>query len=107
MTRVEYIAYIKQWKIQNRKKWRALIREYGLTKCSICGYDKCAEAIHLHHKNTSDKELDISNFIGKRSFSLKNVTLVKKELSKVTALCANCHIELHAKEWNLNSKSRE
>jgi predicted HNH restriction endonuclease len=57
----------------------------------LCGYDKCIEALDLHHKDASQKDFGISSGGLTRSWEL-----VKAEADKCVLLCANCHRELHA-----------
>lgn len=58
----------------------------------ICGYNKCADALHFHHKNPLEKTFELSH---------KGITLswekMKEEASKCLFLCANCHAEIHSK----------
>lgn len=72
------------------KKWSL---EYKGNKCSICGYDKCIEALEFHHIDMSEKEFNLSD---------RNLKLdwqeIKRELDKCIVVCANCHRELHAKQ---------
>lgn len=71
------------------KKWAV---EYKNSKCEICGYDKCLEALDFHHENPEEKEFNLSD---------RNLILdwqeIKKELDKCRLVCANCHREIHAK----------
>ena len=68
------------------------IRDYKLSKgCSVCGYNKCADALIFHH--TEDKKFDIGT--GKTRRSSEEV---RREIDKCKILCANCHAELHEKE---------
>lgn len=72
------------------KKWAL---EYAGNKCSICGYDKCKEALDFHHLDSTQKEFNLSD----RNLIL-DWTLIKKELDKCILVCANCHREIHSKE---------
>ena len=85
--RREYL--LKAVKIR-RKKIREMAIEYLGSKCSLCGYKKCLEALEFHHKDSSEKDFGISNKGYTRSWEK-----VKAELDKCTLLCANCHRELH------------
>lgn len=71
------------------KKWAL---EYKGSKCEICGYNKCSEALDFHHKNPKEKDFSLSD---------RNLILdwqeIKKELDKCSLICANCHREIHAK----------
>jgi hypothetical protein len=71
------------------------------SKCSICGYDKCSDALDIHHKNKDDKKLTFSS-----SWGIKWED-IKKELEKCILLCCRCHRELHAKENNASVVQRQ
>ena len=61
-------------------------------KCSICGYDKCIDALEFHHKNPNKKEFKLGSG---NTMSWKQY---KNEVSKCILLCSNCHKEIHSKE---------
>lgn len=78
----------KIWQKSYYKEIRKFIDNYKLSKgCSICGYNKCAMALDLHHAN--EKNFTISH--------MRVLKRVKTEIKKCIILCANCHRELHAK----------
>lgn len=77
---------------KRRKKIRRLACEYKGSKCEICGYDRCMEALEFHHKNPTEKDFSISEKGYTRSWNR-----VKAELDKCLMLCANCHRETHVK----------
>ena len=77
---------------KRRKKIRERAIEYKGARCSICGYDRCLEALELHHVNSDGKDFGISDKGYTRSWSK-----IKKELDKCVLLCANCHREVHSK----------
>lgn len=56
-------------------------------KCSICGYNKCQQALCFHHINPDEKKMDFS---GSRSWE----SLIE-EANKCVLVCANCHAEIH------------
>ena len=64
--------------------------EYLGGECSVCGYNKCINALEFHHRNPDEKDFAIS-----RSSRL-SFEDIKSELDKCDILCANCHRELHA-----------
>ncbi len=60
-------------------------------KCSICGYNKCIDALEFHHKNPNEKEFKIGSG---NTMSWKEY---KNEVSKCMLVCSNCHKEIHSK----------
>lgn len=64
--------------------------EYKGKECELCGYNKYIGALEFHHKDPSQKDLQISKVRG-RTFN----EIIKKELDKCQLLCSNCHRELH------------
>lgn len=73
------------------KEYKNLCLEYKGAKCSICGYNKCVEALEFHHRDNLEKKFSIANARFKK-FNEKT----KEELDKCDVLCANCHREIHA-----------
>lgn len=107
------LKYIKRWRMTERgkelrrkqrerekekdriqrMKMTKRIRNYKLSKgCSICGYNKCAEALEFHHNG--DKDFGIARSISTH----RKFEGIKKEMDKCIILCSNCYRELHAKE---------
>lgn len=74
--------------IRHKVKQRAVTLKGG--KCIVCGYDKCIEALHFHHRDPLQKEFQIS------SPNFNKWDDVVNELEKCDLLCSNCHAELHA-----------
>lgn len=77
------------------KKWRRATKNRVVTamggKCVICGYNKCMDALELHHIISHDKEFGLGKILGNPAAWLKIVD----ELRKCVLLCSNCHRELH------------
>ena len=61
-----------------------------LLGCALCGYSKCAEALHFHHTDDS-KEGNICQWTAQG----RSLSAIKKEISKCICVCANCHAEIH------------
>jgi hypothetical protein len=83
----------KYWSIR-RKKIISILKGIAGGKCKICGYSKCKDVLHFHHKEPS-----------KKSFGINNVPSLKsglEEIKKCILVCANCHGELHYKNKSKN-----
>ena len=65
--------------------------DYKGSKCQICGYRKCREALEFHHLNISEKDFGISDKGYTRSWEK-----IREELDKCLLVCANCHREIHS-----------
>ena len=76
------------------QKRRKLIKEkaidYKGSKCEVCGYSRCREALEFHHISDGNKSFGISEKGYTRSWEK-----VKAEIEKCLLLCANCHREIH------------
>jgi hypothetical protein len=83
--------------IKRRKKLKLKAVDYKGGKCEVCGYDRCVEALHFHHKDPSKKDFGISAGGFTRSWDK-----VKKEIDKCLLVCSNCHSEIHANQIDLH-----
>ena len=83
--------YLKIAVAKRRKEVRKKLVEHKGGSCMICGYDKCIDALDLHHRNAKEKEFGISSQGLTRAWSK-----VQLEADKCVLLCANCHREIHA-----------
>lgn len=69
-------------------------------KCQCCGYDKCLEVLHFHHKDEGMK-LKVRRKNGSLYgvtglFDIKGKKVAQQEAKKCLLVCANCHGEIHA-----------
>ena len=64
--------------------------DYLGSKCEICEYASCIQAMTFHHRDPSKKNFNIS---GKYRMPWNKVV---KELRKCALLCSRCHSEVHA-----------
>lgn len=78
---------VKRW----RKKIKSTMIESMGGCCQVCGYNKCNEALELHHLDPSQKDF---NF-GCVTANPKSAEKIKEELKKCVLICANCHREVH------------
>jgi hypothetical protein len=83
--------YLKKAVTERRKKLKVMAREYKGGKCMICGYDKCADALDFHHRDSEQKDFGLSAKGITRSWEK-----IKQEIDKCILICANCHREVHA-----------
>lgn len=80
------ICHDIKWK---QRKLDQITEILGELKCTVCGYNRCKEALEFHHLDPKHKDFSISSRV-----SISKETL-NKELSKCVCLCANCHREVH------------
>lgn len=85
--------YIKEWRKNTKLKVLACMGK----KCQICGYDKCTNALELHHIDPNEKDFGLGAIMATPVAWEKIVT----EMKKCVVLCANCHRELHDNLVNL------
>lgn len=84
--------YVVSWR--RRAKIKAIAHFGGC--CLRCGYTACIRSLQFHHKDPSQKDFTISG----KSVSWGRIL---QELEKCVLLCANCHGEIHAGMWTLDS----
>lgn len=92
---------MKKSKSQAVKDWRyntkiRIVEAMGGC-CQICKYNKCNNALELHHIDPTQKELSF----GKVRANPKSWNKIVLELKKSILLCSNCHKEVHAGITNL------
>jgi predicted HNH restriction endonuclease len=78
---------VKRWRVNSKKK---IVAALG-GKCRVCGYDKCHQALQVHHVDPSKKEFSFGAFRA----SPKSWEKAVVELKKCVLLCGNCHAEVH------------
>ena len=82
--------YAKEYRKRNRKYIDNIKKQ---SQCKLCGYDDCI-ALVFHHRDPSEKEVNIPTLCGNRC-SMKKVI---SELNKCNIVCQNCHTILHLEE---------
>lgn len=87
----------KQEKVNRKLKFLALRDKISQSKitngCCICGWNKFASALDLHHVDERDKKFSIGEAMcGSPTWSFK---AVYEELAKCCVLCSNCHRGIH------------
>lgn len=94
-------------KILEEKDWRARRKKEMIyvmgSKCQLCGYNKCPNALEFHHINPDEKNL---SFNRQKEGAWDKLS---EELRKCILLCANCHREVHSNlaDYNLQSSFDE
>ncbi len=83
-------TYLKQAVSKRRKKIRDMAIEYAGSRCIICGYNRCENALEFHHRVAKTKDFGIS--VKGCARSLK---AMKPKIDKCVLVCANCHREIH------------
>jgi transposase len=74
-----------------------LISEAG-GECMICGYSRCAAALHFHHVDPRTKRFNV------RSGNTQSLARLRQEASKCVLLCSNCHAEVEVGLTSLPAK---
>lgn len=88
-----------EWDKNKRHKIKQKLVDYKGGKCSVCGYDKCLNALEFHHVDKTTKLFALNS----GNFGKAYKTLVT-EADKCILLCANCHREIHYDENELRRK---
>jgi len=83
--------YLKLAVSKRRKTLRIKLVAYKGGCCILCGYNRCIDALDLHHLDASQKEFGISSGGLTRSWEK-----IAAEADKCILVCANCHREIHA-----------
>lgn len=78
---------VKNWR-KNTK--RRIVDAFG-SNCGACGYNKCIQALELHHLDPNEKEFSFGS-VRANPISWEKIV---KELRKCVLLCSNCHREVH------------
>lgn len=81
--------WLRRYKASRRRtelKERALAYKGGC--CSLCGYNRCPQALVFHHLDPNSKDFEISSKL--------RWDKVRLELDKTILVCANCHSEIHS-----------
>jgi transposase len=73
---------------RRRRIKELLVQEFG-GACAICGYDRCASALHFHHVDPSSKHFAVSLHA-----SALSLAKLRAEAQKCVLLCARCHAEV-------------
>ncbi|HWH45016.1 MAG TPA: hypothetical protein VNT32_09820 [Thermoleophilaceae bacterium] len=83
---------------RRRRVKSALVEEAG-GACAICGYARCAAALHFHHVDPNGKSFSL----GARGMA-RSLQRARTEARKCVLLCANCHAEVEAGHVNYHAE---
>ncbi len=76
------------WRKRTKER---IVQSFG-GKCGVCGYDKCQDALDLHHLDPTQKEFSLASI---RAWP-KSWASIVVELRKCAMLCCRCHREFHS-----------
>ena len=76
---------------RRRRKVKAILVLEAGGRCRLCGYSRCADALHFHHLDPATKSFSI----GSRGLT-RSLDSLRHEAAKCALLCANCHAEVGA-----------
>lgn len=85
----------KEQVIARRRSLIAWLREYkSARRCEWCGYDGHPSALSFHHKDATQKELNLSVAV-RHGWSFERL---HAEIAKCELVCANCHERYHCQQ---------
>ena len=90
--------HIKHWRENTKAR---IVKAFG-GSCCICNYNKCNDALELHHIDPTTKDFSIG-FIMSHIISWKRIC---EELKKCIMVCSNCHKEIHANLTDLPENTK-
>lgn len=79
---------VKDWRKRTKER---MVKSMG-GSCQCCSYDKCNQALELHHLDPNKKELSFGSVMANPT----RWDSVVIELRKCILVCSNCHKEIHA-----------
>ena len=75
----------------------------GGLKCHRCGYDTCEKALEFHHLDPTQKTGTLDSF-ARWLYRKPEWFQAKIRTTLYVLLCANCHRELHAGLWKIDTQ---
>lgn len=84
------MSHIQEYKKKQHDRQKERILYVMGDCCQLCGYNKCKQALNLHHIDPAEKDRGISGNLSRNSW--KKIVI---ELRKCILVCANCHQEIH------------
>jgi hypothetical protein len=90
----DYKEKFRQNAYRKRYEKKLKLLEISGNKCSICGYNKCPDALSFHHLDKTTKSFGLSADI----INSKSWESILEEFKKCILVCMNCHAEIHYNE---------
>ncbi len=84
------LKHLKGMRDRQRILKRKIVLLFG-GRCSVCGYDRCLNALEFHHRSHDNKKFELNA----REVSKHSWESVVEEAKKCDLLCSNCHKERH------------
>lgn len=78
-----------------RRAIKKQLVKYKGGRCIRCGYNKTISALDFHHKDSQEKDFNLSDAYNRGCVDMKKLY---QEVDKCDLLCANCHREVHDEE---------
>lgn len=75
--------------VRHRQKVKAILVQEAGGRCVACGYSRHIQVLQFHHRDPSEKRLQLSG--QGVTYSLARL---RAEARKCVLLCANCHVEV-------------
>jgi hypothetical protein len=75
--------------VRRRRRVKAMLVEEAGGRCVMCGYDRCAAALHFQHVDPGSKRFHLS-----MQGVTRSLARARAEMAKCVLLCANCHAEV-------------
>lgn len=88
--RAKQLAMVAKNNKERNAKSIAIVLEWKLSGCTICG-EKEPACLDAHHIDPSNKSFNVADGV-----SGQMPARVQKELDKCICLCRNCHAKIHA-----------
>jgi len=76
---------------RRRRKVKAILTEEAGGACALCGYDRCAGALHFHHLDPATKSFELA-----ANGVARSLARARAEAAKCVLLCSNCHAEVES-----------
>ncbi len=76
---------------ERRRKVKQILLDEAGGRCALCGYDRCARALHFHHRDAAGKAFGV----GQGGYT-HGIEAIRREAEKCVLLCSNCHAEVES-----------